>query len=65
LSDETFKELEDVHAKAAKFVDMHFPAVKKYPRDYRLTVITIMRYLIDIERLRLERAIGWIRMKKE
>jgi hypothetical protein len=55
LDEEIVKELEDVYAKAVAFVDKKFPEVKKYVRDYRSSILTIMRFLIDLEHLKLEK----------
>jgi len=49
-----FKELEEIHSQALKFVAEHFPEVKKYARDYRATIITVMRFLIDLKKLKKE-----------
>jgi len=55
LSEEAFKELEDVHAKALAFIDKHFPDVKQYVRDMRATTISVMGFLIELEKLRVKR----------
>lgn len=47
-----FEELEEIHKQALRFIDKHFSEVKKYARDYRSTVISIMRFLIDLKKLK-------------
>jgi len=58
VSEEVVKELADFHSKAVELTDKWFPETEKYPRDKRLTIITIMGYMIELERLILERAKG-------
>lgn len=55
LEEETLKELEDIHAKALEFIDKHFSEVKKYSRDLRITIISLMGYLIELEKLRIKK----------
>ncbi len=47
--------LRDIHAQAIKLCEELFPEVKQYKRDYRMTIITLMRYQIDLEKLEIER----------
>jgi len=56
VEEEVVKELEDIYRKAVEFVDKHFGETAKYPRDKRLTIITIMGYLLELERLKTEKA---------
>ena len=55
VSEEIVKELEDVYQKAVDFVKTHFSETEKYPRDKRLTIITLMGYLIQLEQLKSKR----------
>lgn len=50
------EELENFYRKAVEFVDKNFPEVKQYIRDYRSTILTVMRFLIDLETLKVEKA---------
>ena len=52
------KELEDIYKTATELRDRFFPEVKKYIRDARSTTITLMRFLIQLEEIRLQRAKG-------
>jgi hypothetical protein len=52
MDEEIVKELEDIYAKAVAFVDKNFPEVRKYVRDYRSSILTVMRFLIDLETLK-------------
>ena len=52
LDEEIVKELEDVYAKAVAFVEKHFGETDKYPRDKRVTIITVMGYIIELEKLK-------------
>jgi hypothetical protein len=52
LDEKTVKELEDIYAKAVAFVEKHFGETAKYPRDKRVTIITVMGYIIELEKLK-------------
>jgi len=56
MNEEIVKELEEIHAKAVELTEKWFPETSKYPRDKRLTTITFIGYLIQLEKLRIERA---------
>jgi hypothetical protein len=55
MDEEIVKELEDIYAKAVAFVEKHFGETAKYPRDKRLTIITVMGYIIELEKLKVAR----------
>jgi len=55
LSEESEKWLREIHARAEKLTEDLFPEVEKYKRDRRLTIITLMGYLIELEKLRRQK----------
>lgn len=58
MSEAVVRELDEIHAKAVQLAEKYWPEVKKYARDYRATVISVMRFLIELEKLQVERAKG-------
>jgi hypothetical protein len=46
------KTIEEIYAEAEKLVVKWFPDIEKYPKEKRITILSIMKMQVDLEAIK-------------